>query len=72
MHIFEVADNGVGIAEDVKPKIFQKFATQKTGGLGFGLTYCYTILERWGGKISFKSKLGAGSTFRAQIPEKVG
>jgi signal transduction histidine kinase len=72
MHIFEVSDNGVGIAEDVKPKIFRKFATQKTGGLGFGLTYCYTILERWGGKISFKSKLGTGSTFRAQIPEKAG
>jgi signal transduction histidine kinase len=68
-HILEVADNGVGIAESIKPKIFKKFATQKTGGLGFGLTYCYTILEAQGGKISFTSKVGVGTTFRVEIPE---
>lgn len=68
-HIFEVADNGIGIAEAIKPKIFKQFATQKTGGLGFGLTYCHTILESQGGKISFTSKAGVGTTFRVEIPE---
>ena len=68
-HVLEVADNGVGIAEDIKPKIFKQFATQKTGGLGFGLTYCHTILESQGGKISFTSQVGVGTTFRVEIPE---
>lgn len=68
-HVFEVADNGVGIAEDIKPKIFKQFATQKTGGLGFGLTYCYSILESQGGRITFTSKAGVGTTFRVELPE---
>jgi signal transduction histidine kinase len=69
MHVFEVTDNGVGIAEETKPKIFRQFNTQKTGGLGFGLTYCHTILESQGGKITFESRYGIGSTFRVQVPE---
>ncbi len=68
-HVFEVADNGVGIAEDIRPKIFKKFATQKTGGLGFGLTYCHTILESLGARISFVSEVGVGTTFRVEIPQ---
>ena len=69
-HIIEVEDNGVGIDEATKPKIFKKFNTQKTGGLGFGLTYCHTIVEAQGGKISFTSKQGIGTTFRVEMPEK--
>ena len=68
--IIEVADNGVGIADEDKPKMFNKFNTKKTGGLGFGLTYCRTILESQGGKISFTSKQGEGSAFRVEIPSK--
>jgi signal transduction histidine kinase len=68
-HVFEVADNGVGIAEEFRPKIFKQFATQKTGGLGFGLTYCYSILESQGGKITFTSKVGVGTTFRVELPD---
>ena len=44
--------------------------SQKTGGLGFGLTYCHTIVEAQGGKISFTSKRGVGTTFRVEMPEK--
>jgi C4-dicarboxylate-specific signal transduction histidine kinase len=68
-HICEVVDNGVGIAANIQPKIFKQFATQKTGGLGFGLTYCHSILEAQGGKISFTSKAGVGTTFRVELPE---
>lgn len=71
-HVFRVSDNGVGIAKDLQPKIFKKFTTQKTGGLGFGLTYCHTILEALGGKISFVSEPGAGTTFRVEIPQSGG
>jgi signal transduction histidine kinase len=71
-HVLKVADNGVGIAEDIRPKIFKKFATQKRGGLGFGLTYCHTILEALGGRITFVSEVGAGTTFRVEIPQAGG
>lgn len=70
VHIIEVEDNGVGIDDATKPKIFKQFSTQKTGGLGFGLTYCHTIVEAQGGKISFTSKQGIGTTFRVEMPEK--
>jgi signal transduction histidine kinase len=70
VHIIEVEDNGVGIDEATKPKIFKQFNTQKTGGLGFGLTYCHTIVEAQGGRISFTSKRGVGTTFRVEMPEK--
>ena len=69
-HVIEVEDNGVGIDDASKPKIFKQFSTQKTGGLGFGLTYCHTIVEAQGGKISFTSKQGVGTTFRVEMPEK--
>ena len=68
--VIEVQDNGVGIDDATKPKIFKHFSTQKTGGLGFGLTYCHTIVEAQGGKISFTSKQGIGTTFRVEMPEK--
>jgi signal transduction histidine kinase len=71
-HVFQVTDNGVGIPEHLQAKIFKKFTTQKRGGLGFGLTYCHTILEVLGGRISFVSKPGAGTTFRVEIPQAGG
>jgi len=69
-HIFEVRDNGGGIDAETKPKIFKKFNTKKTGGLGFGLTYCKTILEAQGGRITFESAAGKSTTFRVELPEK--
>jgi two-component system nitrogen regulation sensor histidine kinase NtrY len=69
-HTFEVTDNGVGIPNELKPKIFRTFHTQKTGGLGFGLSYCKTIVEAQGGAITFSSELGIGTTFRVTIPDR--
>lgn len=69
-HILKIFDNGIGIAEEIKPKIFKQFATKKTGGLGFGLSYCFTILETHGGKIFFDSTAEAGTTFTVEIPDK--
>lgn len=69
-HILEVTDNGVGIPEDIRQKIFKRFATKKTGGLGIGLFYCNTIVEAHGGEISFTSNKGKGTTFRVRIPDQ--
>ncbi|WP_223547840.1 ATP-binding protein [Pseudomonas sp. A-B-19] len=66
----EVADTGSGIAPDALPKIFDPFFTTKPvgQGTGLGLSLSYGIVKKHGGNISVSSKLGAGTTFRVQLP----
>ncbi len=69
-----VADNGPGITEDFKERIFQKFAqndgsdTRKVGGTGLGLSISKAIIEAHGGKIGFDTEVGKGSTFWFEMP----
>jgi len=66
----EVRDNGPGIPEDKKKRIFDPFfTTKRTGkGTGLGLWISYNIMEKLGGSLSFKTKVGEGTTFTALIP----
>jgi len=68
--IIRVADNGVGIAEEQKEKIFSPNFTTKTGGTGLGLAMVKSIVEGYGGKIWFESKVNAGTAFIIELPEK--
>ncbi len=65
----KVSDNGGGIPESVKEKIFQPFFTTKpTGqGTGLGLSLSYDIVKAHGGEIKVESELGEGSTFTINI-----
>ena len=66
-----IADNGVGIDEQVQKKIFDPFFTTKRvgKGTGQGLTVCYqVIVNRHGGTIHCQSELGAGTTFILRLP----
>ena len=66
-----IADNGVGIDEQVQKKIFDPFFTTKRVGTGTGqgLTVCYqVIVNRHGGTIHCQSVLGAGTTFILRLP----
>ncbi|HEX4459486.1 MAG TPA: ATP-binding protein, partial [Polyangia bacterium] len=65
-----VNDTGPGIAPEILPRIFEPFFSTKgqTLGTGLGLSVSYGIVERHGGRIHVESKLGAGSTFRVQLP----
>ena len=66
-----IADNGVGIDEQVQKKIFDPFFTTKRvgKGTGQGLTVCYqVIVNRHGGTIHCQSVLGAGTTFILRLP----
>ena len=71
--IFSVRDNGPGIADEHKAKLFELFSqadsstTRKYGGLGIGLAIASQLAKRLGGAITFDSKLGVGSTFMATI-----
>jgi len=63
-----VIDNGVGISEEMKQKIFTPNFTTKSSGTGLGLAMCKGILEQTGGDISFTTEAGKGTTFFLTIP----
>jgi len=70
-----VKDQGSGIPDDFKDKIFQKFAqadssdTRKKGGTGLGLSITKAIVEQMGGKIDFESQPNVLTTFYFEFPE---
>jgi len=68
--VIEVRDNGIGIADDVRPRIFDPFFTTKPVGLGLGLglSICHGIVTNHGGTIAVESALGHGTTFRVVLP----
>ncbi|MCB1667864.1 MAG: PAS domain S-box protein [Pseudomonadales bacterium] len=69
----EISDNGAGMPESVKSKIFDHFFTTKGvgKGTGQGLSLAYRmIVEKHGGKIEVDSTVGVGTTFRILLPVK--
>jgi two-component system, NtrC family, sensor kinase len=65
-----VSDNGPGIPEAIKDKIFQPFFTTKpTGsGTGLGLSLAYDIIKAHGGELTLDSTEGVGTEFTIKIP----
>ena len=67
--IFEVADNGCGMDQEVTAKVFTTFFTTKGGkGTGLGLLTTRKIVQEHGGRIEIESVLDRGSTFRIRLP----
>ena len=67
---FEVRDDGVGIAPELLPRMFEPFLTTKESGhgVGLGLAVSRSIIERHRGKIEVKSEIGKGTTFVVSLP----
>jgi len=63
-----ISDNGKGISDKEKTKIFEPQFTTKTGGMGLGLGISKNIIESLNGKIRFDSQLNIGTTFYIDIP----
>ena len=71
--IVTISDTGLGIPEDILPKIFGKFVTkghemENKGGNGLGLFLCKGIINAHGGKITAKNNKDGGATFEFSLP----
>jgi signal transduction histidine kinase len=68
--IFTVQDTGMGIPEEVKPRLFTPLVTTKAKGQGLGLAVVKRLVEALGGSISFSSEVGKGTKFTVILPLK--
>ena len=69
----DVADDGPGIAPEIRSRVFEPYATtRRVGeGMGLGLAICKKILLDHGGDLELRSSSGAGTTFRLTFPRRV-
>jgi signal transduction histidine kinase len=66
--IISVKDNGIGVSEDNKSRIFEPKFTTKSSGMGLGLAIIKNIIENYNGTITFNSELGKGTEFIVSFP----
>jgi signal transduction histidine kinase len=72
--LVEVADTGIGIADEARPLVFERFfradrgRSSADGGAGLGLAIVKSICTAHGGKVEVESTLGKGSCFRVTLP----
>ncbi len=66
--LVQVKDNGPGIEEDVRNRLFTEKITTKVDGHGYGLRICKQIIEHHGGTIHVRSCKGEGTTFAMHFP----
>ncbi|WP_072303644.1 sensor histidine kinase [Cellulophaga fucicola] len=65
-----VADNGVGIADEFKDKVFEPKFTTKTSGMGLGLGMVKNIVETYKGDITLTSQPDKGTVFVVRFPKE--
>jgi signal transduction histidine kinase len=68
---YQVVDNGCGMDEETKQKIFRAFFSSKgSKGTGLGLMIARKIVDEHGGRIAFSSEQAKGTLFTVRLPEK--
>ncbi len=69
--LLELKDEGEGMDDSIKEKIFNPFFTTKSSGTGLGLAIVYQIINEHGGNIDVDSNPGQGTTFKILLPALV-
>lgn len=67
--VIQVSDNGCGMSEEVKARLFEPyFTTKNAAGTGLGLATVHSIVQQLGGVVECESQLGTGTSFRIVLP----
>ncbi|KAB1063925.1 sensor histidine kinase [Salibacter halophilus] len=66
--VVKISDNGSGIPDELKEKIFSPNFTTKSSGMGLGLAMVKNIVNAAGGEINFQTKVNEGTTFTILLP----
>jgi signal transduction histidine kinase len=67
--VIEVIDNGDGISEEDRKKVFEPRFTTKSSGMGLGLPMIKNIVEAYDGTIIFESSVNNETVFRVTLPK---
>ncbi len=67
--VLMVSDNGPGIPEEIRKKLFEPFMTTKTRGTGLGLSIVKRLCDAMGGKIEIESSAGSGTAVTITFPQ---
>src|SRR5262249_36404367 len=65
---FDVPDDGRGMTDGVRARIFEPFFTRREGGTGLGLTLVQRVVQEHRGRVSVESEMGRGTVFRVNLP----
>ena len=63
-----IRDNGVGVPEAMREKLFEPFTTTKTNGLGLGLSICRSVITGHGGELQYNPDYKEGAEFYFDLP----
>ena len=70
--VLEVSDNGCGMTDEVKARLFSRFFSTKAGrGTGLGLLITQKIIQEHGGEITVESEAGQGTTFSVRLKQRM-
>ena len=67
-----IQDNGPGVPEEARERLFSPFRTSKANGTGLGLPICRKLVDAHGGTIEVDSSPGEGATFLMTLPRQRG
>jgi C4-dicarboxylate-specific signal transduction histidine kinase len=70
--LVSVHDRGIGVSQELMPRLFEPFFTTRSQGIGMGLPISRSIVESHGGKLWAESTLNQGSIFQFTLPAKDG
>jgi signal transduction histidine kinase len=70
--VLRITDEGPGIPEDIREKIFDLYFTTKSGGSGIGLAMTYRVLQLHHGSVEVQSRVGRGTEFLLRVPLAAG